>query len=408
VIEEGSLQDSPNTLRFDRLKNELRRLKLDEIVLDKKAPLERKRLQQLAFKTLTAIDVIYKSWFYYNKASRKHAFATSRLLVPDDIKGAVVLDATAGVNITYELFEQCMRMQPFLGTRNYQNVTVHYSTHHKVGKEYMEEHRKEVCDNLTQELGGEFEGRNVKPKVLIVTHKDIEPLLDLYTPENFDFKVAHWNAVDGSNDWKDYDTVVIFGLPYRPKTHSMNLFQAFQGSQSTEFLNSQGNRPFKEHSDILDVLEVHQILTDVIQAVNRICCRRVIDKEGNCPKADVYILLPSDKETTTILKGIEKEMPSIHFQKWVYTGQKRVVKRGSFDDALISYFRNMPEGESVAKGTVKAYFNIKKTALDRIIDRITTGLENDPLVTGCKELNIHYNKIREGRSTKAYFVKLCS
>jgi len=55
--------------------------------------------------------------------------------------------------------------------------------------------------------------------------------------------------VDGSNDWKDYDTVVIFGLPYRPKNSFENLFQAFQGSQSTEFLNSQGNRPFKEHSD---------------------------------------------------------------------------------------------------------------------------------------------------------------
>jgi hypothetical protein len=31
-----------------------------------------------------------------------------------------------------------------------------------------------------------------------------------------------------------------------------------------------------------------------LQAINRICCRRVIDAEGSCPPADIYIMLPQD------------------------------------------------------------------------------------------------------------------
>jgi len=255
MIEEDSAAEPLFNLKFNDLKKALNTIRLDEKILAKEDSQERARLFRLAEEAINAVNAIFKSWVYAGK-DRKYALATAKLLVPDDIKGAVILDATAGVNLCYDLFPQCIPVEPPKGARDYQNVTVHHSQNHRVGKEYMEENTPKVCEALMKELEGEFGGRSVKPNVLIVTHKSVEPMLKSYDADNFSFNVAHWNAIDGSNEWSEYDTVVIFGLPYKPKSHSMNLFQAFQGVQSTEWLQAEGNRPFTTregivHDDIL-------------------------------------------------------------------------------------------------------------------------------------------------------------
>lgn len=409
AIEEGSLDRPAFNYDFDALKMALRTVKLDEKILAKTDAHERTRLRRIAEETLVSINAIFKSWVYASK-DRKHALVSAKLLVPDDIKGAVILDATAGVNLCYDLFEQCIPIEPPKDVRTYQNATVHFSKGHRVGKEYMEENSHEVCENLMKELEGEFSGREVKPKVLIVTHKSLEAVLNSYESENFIFSAAHWNAIDGSNEWSEYDAVVIFGLPYKPKTHSINLFKAFQGVQSTEWLQSDGDRPFMTregviHDDIVRDLELHQILTDVIQAINRIRCRRIISA-GHCPKADVYILLPNYSDSEVILNGLAKAMPNMQFKEWVYTNQKREVKRSKYDEGLITLFRNMATGEKLSRGNVKTMLDIPKRTFNDLADRINKGLPDDPLVTAMKKQNIHYSLVREGRSTQGYFFKL--
>jgi hypothetical protein len=45
-------------------------------------------------------------------------------------------------------------------------------------------------------------------KVLCVCHKAVEPHLAAYGGTFEAFDVGHWNALDGRNDWQDYDTAV--------------------------------------------------------------------------------------------------------------------------------------------------------------------------------------------------------
>jgi hypothetical protein len=77
----------------------------------------------------------------------------------------------------------------------------------------------------------------------------------------------------------------------------------------TEWLQQSDKRKWKRHEDIRKSLKNGQIITSIIQAINRLRCRKVIDAEGNCPDTDVYLMLPDDGITREILEGIRKEIP---------------------------------------------------------------------------------------------------
>ena len=98
------------------------------------------------------------------------------------------------------------------GTRTYGNVTIHVARGSGVGKGTMTEKGKVRLPRLLANLQ-----RHLKPdrKVLLCLHKKIEPTALSYEPAFAAYSVAHWNAIDGRNDWNDHDAAVIFGLPYR-------------------------------------------------------------------------------------------------------------------------------------------------------------------------------------------------
>ena len=155
-------------------------------------------------------------------------------------------------------------------------------------------------------------------------------------------KTGHWGKVDGSNEWKDCNTAVIFGLPYRPDTWSANVFMACQGPQETEWLRGE-ERSFNGHVDIRQSLKTGQMIVDIVQAINRVQCRKVIDDQGNCPETDIYMLLPKGHLAEEILQGIRHEMPEINIiEDWDYLSQKHKQKRprrSNHESALVSTWR---------------------------------------------------------------------
>ena len=57
----------------------------------------------------------------------------------------------------------------------------------------------------------------------------------------------------------------------------------------------------------------------VIQAINRVRCRRVVDENGRCSPTQVWLMLPDGRpETKMILEGLKKDMPNIKEQAWAY------------------------------------------------------------------------------------------
>jgi hypothetical protein len=90
---------------------------------------------------------------------------------------------------------------------------------------------------------------------------------------------------------KDFDTAVIFGLPYRDKAWSANTFMALRGLQNDSWLNADGDRPFGKYQDIRQALEIGRKVVEVVQAINRVRSRKVVDAAGNCSPVDAFMLL---------------------------------------------------------------------------------------------------------------------
>jgi hypothetical protein len=359
---------------------------------------EKRRLSQIHDNRIKSLHTIFKSWVYYAHCDFQPSLNTARLLVPEGVKGAVVLDATASSNVLYELFDDVLVTNPPSDARSYKKVTLHVSTGNKVGKRFMKNNAKELSRKLIGELNNQL-GKD--RKVFVCCHKDVEPILTSHETE-FEMMTGHWNSIDGSNKWQDCDTAVIFGLPYRPDTWTANVFMAFKGPQSTEWLQKKEQRQWKKYQDIRKALKHGQIITNIVQAINRVRCRRVIDSEGNCPDTDVFILLPHDKIAKDILDGIKKNMPGIKVKKWQFEGARKKVKRSNHELAFIKYIQNMQIGKQ-AIGTVKQLLGIPQTSFERLIKM--TKDETSQLYKAMKEAGTSYISNGAGRGNRAFILK---
>ena len=364
--------------------------------------LERQRLSRIHDQRIKNLNNIFRSWRYYASYESKPTFNTARLLVPDKVKGAVVLDATASSDLIYKLFDQAVPIKPPPHSRNYQNVTLHVSTGHKTGKRHMRNNAKELSSQLIAQLNEEL---GEERKVFFCTHKDVEPVLitcdEKLNPEAKKWMTGHWGYIDGSNDYRDCDTAVIFGLPYRPNTWTANVFMALQGPQSTEWLQDPTNRGYEGYLDIRKALKHGQITTSIIQAINRIRCRKVIDDQGNCPKSDVYILLPKNELGEDILEGIKTLMPGIKVRDWNYDSiSKRKIRRSNHEPALIKYFETMDIGR-IASSRIKSLLGIPDTTFERIVAKMKD--KTTELYKAMKKLKVVYKP--SGKGQRSYLIK---
>ena len=143
------------------------------------------------------------------------------------------------------------------------------------------------------------------------------------------------NFRNGRNDWSDYDTAVIFGLPYLNRIWSTNLFFALRGQQDDYWFQYPD---WNEHDDVHQVMEQRQLSVSIIQAINRVRCRRVIDAQGRSPSADIYLVLPKDQTGDAILRDILVDMPGIVEVPWAFEldgPTVPTVRKGSSHEALI-------------------------------------------------------------------------
>jgi hypothetical protein len=387
MIDAGTVPD------IAALRKALRDVHFDSIQLCRSDAVERVRLREIHDGRLRSLQHIFTSWVYYSKSGAKkagdagHTLNTARLLVPEGAKGCVVLDATAAANVIYQLFDKAEVIEPPEGVRCYRNVTLHVSRGHNVGKVYMRNNAQVNTAQLVGDLNGKLAGR----KAFIACHKSVEPVLQTQGA-TFELLTGHWGAIDGANRWQDCSAAVIFGLPYRPDTWSANAFFSLRAEA----------RPWGEHPDIRAALKHGQVTSDVVQAINRIRCRRVIDAEGNCPTADVYLLLPSDAAADDILSGILKEMPGIQVKQWQYEHARKKPKRSNYALALETLIRGMPPGR-IAVSEVKRDLGISASRFITLAETL-----RDPGSTLGKtlvETGVRYEVGRYGKTNRAYFIR---
>jgi hypothetical protein len=255
----------------------------------------------------------------------QHSLNSASLAVPLELPGPVVLDATAGVDLMYQLMEDRADIAPTPpGVRDYSNVTLHVARTSSIGKTKMEESGDKRFPQLQANLAEQL---SAERRVLFCVHKHVEHLV----PEKADLGVAevasaHWGALDGSNAYKDFDTAVIFGLPFRDRIWGTNVFFAFQGVQDDDWHE---NPSWKKHANVRELLQRRHLATSIIQAMGRVRLRKVIDEQGRCAPTDVFIVLPNGERGTEILQYIRQELPNITVRDWPFDpdGPKVRVKR---------------------------------------------------------------------------------
>lgn len=213
--------------------------------------------------------------------------------------------------------------------------------------------------------------------------------------------MAHWGAIDGRNDWNVHDTVVIFGLSYRDRVWSTNTFFALQGLQDNRWLEQPA---WGRYADVRQEMQRRQLTVSVIQAINRVRCRRVIDSDGNCPPTDVFIVLPRGADGDAILAHLQEEMPGAAVVPWEFEldGPSERVRRGSSHEALVAFMNNRLPGET-PMSLIRCELGLTSSAVKDL--RGVLRDEDHDLTKTLAHLGVRYLTTGKGRGAKSYLLK---
>lgn len=317
--------------------------------------------------------------------------------------GLVILDATAQSNVLYELLEgEEVYVVPVPGgIRDYSNVTLHVArTSAGLGKSKMKETKHLRIPRLVKEVAKEVgSGR----KVFVCVHKLAKDLLATFSTPEMPLNIGWWGAVDGKNDWADCDVAVIFGLPYMDHRRAIGSVLAVNGPQDNAWLQSPP--AYNQHANLPEMLAIRDVAASVVQAINRVRCRRMADASGRCEKTDVFIVLPKDWRGETVLEHIHLNMPSIQEVPWDFEpdGPKVYAPRSdSAADAVLSLMRDRKPGR-----TPFPYIQRELQLSERQVKRIKDGLAKptSPISTALQANNVIYKVEGKGRGAKTYLVK---
>jgi hypothetical protein len=240
-------------------------------------------------------------------------------------------------------------------------------------------------------------------KVLFCVHKHVEHLVptqaDLAVKE---VALAHWGAIDGSNLYKDFDTAVIFGLPFMDRIWSTNVFFAFKGVQDDDW----HDKPcWREHANVRELLQCRHLATSIIQAMGRVRLRKVIDEQGRCAPTEVFIVLPTGVRGSEILQYIRQELPNISVQDWPLDldGPKvRLERSGLPHERLVTFMSNRSPGRT-SMSLLGREFGLKphqKKDLQK-----TLRDHNHPTTLKLKEMGVTYGSEGKGRGAKSFLLK---
>jgi hypothetical protein len=143
-------------------------------------------------------------------------------------------------------------------------------------------------------------------------------------------------------------------------------------------------------------------MASVIQAINRIRCRHVIDAEGHCPPADIFIVLPEDITGDAILDDIKADMPGLDVRRWDFQLDPPKVKKprvGSSHEKLIVYMAKQPVG-SVSLSDIQ--HDLQLTSLKKLKETLNDA--EHPTTTAFADLGVKYVR-GIGRGSKSFLMK---
>ncbi len=227
-------------------------------------------------------------------------YRASTLELPDH--SMVILDATANVDVFYKEFPHTS-IYPIPTVKTYDQVTIDLiQTNSQLGKSTLRKNPQLHWDNIFFHL---MNGGMTPDNTAVFVQKALLKALgeDRYKIDNFG------NLV-GVNQYKDCTNVIIYGIHYKPDfTYYDNLYQSTKDKSVDVFT--------KGSKDKVLELKYSNIAAEIIQAINRGCCRYIVD--GKAPKMGVTLLLPNNKNLSrVIVNSIESEMKGVVLNRVKY------------------------------------------------------------------------------------------
>jgi hypothetical protein len=357
------------------------------------SPNEVRKSYSQALKTLAELQGLSNLWV--SRCGKRIQIHGSRLLMDASPFPGVILDATAGIDGTYDVLGSRVTLIPRPeGIRSYSNVTLHVSQGHPVGKEHLKKNAEEFWPKVSANLSVKLSGT---AKSLIVCHMDVEKLVrpKLSTGTSTS---EHWGNLDGRNDWNDYDVGVFFGLPYLDDIVPTNITLACQPQLLEQWFD--GVRKFDNYADIAKAIKDGFVAKSVIQALNRIRCRKVIDGDGNCEAAELYMLTPKGQLRAKLLETVASQMPGIIVQDWSDLELERPKLPAVFQK-LLAVLANSASGMHSKSNIVEQI-----AVSERTFQRWSKAMQqpSTAIYEGLASIGVKYH-CEIGRGKEAYFMK---
>ena len=372
---------------FSGLREALKTLLLDKLVLQTTSSEERSRLASRHIESLTRLEAIMQNWSLYARKGKQHILTTGRVIIPRELMSAVIMDATAALDPIYDLLGDAIHLiTPPENIRSYANVTLHISTGHKVGKQALSKAPERDASAFMTGLSRYVADNS---KLLICTHKASKPHL-----EGYGANVVNWGAIDGKNDWKGCNTVALFGLFYLDRIQpevSLIALQKWAGHNFTD----------TEYSEAIEELYWGHVAVTAVQAINRVQCRTMIDEQGNCHPTDVYVLLPEIKRAKNITQPIARAMPGIKGKMWVSHAAKKRLRRSGYEAPLVSCLASLGRGKHLARA-IREQLKIPQRAFEKLIAKLND--KASVLYVELEKISVSYLTEGIGRGAKSWFV----
>ncbi len=330
---------------------------------------------------------IHQSTKQGDGGSAKEVFSTGRCIVSGETPPAVILDATGDRSPTYPLLADFVEVVPRVSTcRTYRNVTLHVARLNHLGKRKTISRADTRIPQLAAALRSELAalGERSSPEVLVVTHKGVIRTGDQHkeprwivddagqrwmVEDDQRWMVDHWNNFHGTNRYQHCSVIAFLSLPYRDRTTFELEYNAALGSQPDDWFSSKAARKVRRKMHVLT------LASSLVQAINRVRCRRPINANGDCLSTHVYLLLPPGKQGDEILGAIEAQMPKIRVVSWFLLGMAgaRKKEKGSrFRDALIRVIEQI-SGDGMTKLELQARIGCKAWWMSKLLAEV-----NDP------------------------------
>jgi len=304
---------------------------------------------------LYAVQHILNNWSVYMKNGGQYGslVTSAHFVMPADDVPMAILDATSAVTPLWKVLgTKVRRVDTPTDIRNYKNVTAHLChtaggmgtdvTNGKLGKARLDAILK-FFEQAHKKTGRKLRVLLCLPKALKETC--IETLKDGITakvipPYMEDFKVGSWGALDGRNDFQDCNAVVIMSWFYPPRSFGIDLlFSTASETQRTDDY-------LKDTRELQKEVEFGSVMTSTIQAINRVQCRKVVDKDGGCEETQIFMLMADEtgREAQDMREALEREMPGMVFKDWEVLPKPK-GGRVSHAQRLIEFLKVLPAGE---------------------------------------------------------------